>query len=165
MLDLIERKAAGDTEIVAPPEVMAEDKVVDLMAALEASVKEAQGGPRTRHPAGVRRPGRGEARAGRRSAPARARSRALTCRDQLVEIDGRQLKVTNLDKVLYPEAGFTKAEVIDYYVRVAPVMVPHIARPRRHAPALPERRRRAVVLREALRVAPTGVDRDVRGPG
>ena len=47
--------------------------------------------------------------------------------EQRVEIDGRQLKVTNLDKVLYPEAGFTKAEVIDYYVRVAPAMLPHIA--------------------------------------
>ena len=47
--------------------------------------------------------------------------------DQLVEVDGRQLKVTNLDKVLYPDAGFTKAEVIDYYVRVAPAMLPHIA--------------------------------------
>jgi bifunctional non-homologous end joining protein LigD len=47
--------------------------------------------------------------------------------DQVVEVDGRQLKVTNLDKVLYPETGFTKAEVIDYYVRVAPVMLPHIA--------------------------------------
>jgi DNA end-binding protein Ku len=51
VLDLIERKAAGDTEIVAPPEVMSEDKVVDLMAALEASVKEAKAA-RTRHPAG-----------------------------------------------------------------------------------------------------------------
>ena len=47
--------------------------------------------------------------------------------EQRVEIDGRQLKVTNLDKVLYPEAGFTKAEVIDYYVRVASAMLPHIA--------------------------------------
>jgi bifunctional non-homologous end joining protein LigD len=47
--------------------------------------------------------------------------------DQVVEVDGRQLKVSNLDKVLYPEAGFTKAEVIDYYVRIAPAMVPHIA--------------------------------------
>jgi bifunctional non-homologous end joining protein LigD len=46
--------------------------------------------------------------------------------DQVVEIDGRQLKVTNLDKVLYPGVGFTKAEVIGYYVRVAPAMVPHI---------------------------------------
>jgi DNA end-binding protein Ku len=52
VLDLIERKAAGDTEVVAPPEVMAEDKVVDLMAALEASVKEAKAA-RTRHPAGA----------------------------------------------------------------------------------------------------------------
>ncbi len=46
--------------------------------------------------------------------------------DQLVEVDGRQLKVSNLDKVLYPDARFTKAEVISYYVRVAPAMVPHI---------------------------------------
>ncbi len=44
-----------------------------------------------------------------------------------VEVDGRRLKVSNLDKVLYPEAGFTKAEVIDYYVRIAPAMLPHIA--------------------------------------
>jgi len=47
--------------------------------------------------------------------------------EQFVEVDGRQLKVSNLDKVLYPETGFTKAEVIDYYVRVAPAMLPHIA--------------------------------------
>ena len=52
VLDLIERKAAGETEILAPPEVMTEDKVVDLMAALEASVKEAKAA-RTRHPAGA----------------------------------------------------------------------------------------------------------------
>jgi DNA end-binding protein Ku len=51
VLDLIERKAAGETEIVAPPEPMSEDKVVDLMAALEASVKEAKAA-RKRHPAG-----------------------------------------------------------------------------------------------------------------
>lgn len=51
VLGLIERKAAGDTEILAPPEVMSDDKVVDLMAALEASVKEAKAA-RQRHPAG-----------------------------------------------------------------------------------------------------------------
>ena len=45
----------------------------------------------------------------------------------VVEIDGRELSVTNLDKVLYPEAGFTKAEVIDYYVRIAPAMLPHVS--------------------------------------
>ncbi|MGH9005181.1 MAG: non-homologous end-joining DNA ligase [Acidimicrobiia bacterium] len=41
---------------------------------------------------------------------------------------GRTLRLSNLDKVLYPETGTTKAEVIDYYARVAPVMVPHLAR-------------------------------------
>ena len=37
------------------------------------------------------------------------------------------LTLTNLDKVLYPAVGFTKAEVIDYYLRIAPVMLPHLA--------------------------------------
>jgi len=44
-----------------------------------------------------------------------------------VEVDGRQLILTNLGKVLYPAAGFTKAQVIDYYLRVAPVLLPHLA--------------------------------------
>jgi bifunctional non-homologous end joining protein LigD len=44
-----------------------------------------------------------------------------------VQVDGRTLTLTNLGKVLYPEAGFTKAEVLDYYQRVAPVLLPHIA--------------------------------------
>ena len=44
-----------------------------------------------------------------------------------VTVDGRALTLTNLDKVLYPEAGFTKGQVIDYYARIAPVMVPHLA--------------------------------------
>jgi bifunctional non-homologous end joining protein LigD len=47
--------------------------------------------------------------------------------DRLVEVEGRELKLTNLDKVLYPEAGFAKGEVIDYYAKVAPAMVPHLA--------------------------------------
>ncbi|MCU1452210.1 MAG: hypothetical protein JWN46_356 [Acidimicrobiales bacterium] len=42
------------------------------------------------------------------------------------EIGGRTLALSNLDKVLYPEAGFTKGEVIDYYVRVAPTLLDHI---------------------------------------
>jgi bifunctional non-homologous end joining protein LigD len=44
-----------------------------------------------------------------------------------VEIDGRRLPLSNLDKVLYPEVGFTKGEVIDYYARVAPTMLTHVA--------------------------------------
>ncbi|MBW8806705.1 MAG: non-homologous end-joining DNA ligase [Catenulisporales bacterium] len=46
---------------------------------------------------------------------------------QTVEIDGRTVKLTNLDKVLYPASGFTKGEILDYYARVAPVMLPHLA--------------------------------------
>jgi bifunctional non-homologous end joining protein LigD len=45
----------------------------------------------------------------------------------LVEVDGRKLTLTNLDKVLYPATGFAKGQVIDYYVRIAPVLVPHLA--------------------------------------
>jgi bifunctional non-homologous end joining protein LigD len=44
----------------------------------------------------------------------------------LVRVDGQELSLSNLGKVLYPEVGFTKAEVIDYYTRVAPVMLPHL---------------------------------------
>ena len=45
---------------------------------------------------------------------------------QRVSIDGRTLQVSNLEKVLFPEVGFTKAEVIQYYVQVAPVLLPHL---------------------------------------
>jgi bifunctional non-homologous end joining protein LigD len=44
-----------------------------------------------------------------------------------VQVDGRKLVLSNLDKVLYPAARFTKAQVIDYYQRIAPVLLPHIA--------------------------------------
>ncbi len=47
-------------------------------------------------------------------------------KELVVDIEGRHLKLSNLDKVLYPEAGFTKGQVIDYYVRIAPVLLPHL---------------------------------------
>jgi bifunctional non-homologous end joining protein LigD len=47
-------------------------------------------------------------------------------KETVVDIEGRHLKISNLDKVLYPEAGFTKGHVIDYYVRIAPVLLPHL---------------------------------------
>ncbi|WP_403024297.1 ATP-dependent DNA ligase [Salinibacterium sp. GXW1014] len=47
--------------------------------------------------------------------------------DQVVDIDGKRLKLTSLDKVLYPETGTTKADVLDYYSRIAEVMIPHVA--------------------------------------
>ena len=44
-----------------------------------------------------------------------------------MRVDGRQLHVSNLEKVLFPEVSFTKAQVIDYYVRIAPVLLPHLS--------------------------------------
>ncbi len=51
----------------------------------------------------------------------------------VIEVPGaggveRRLTLSNLDKVLYPATGFTKAGVIDYYARIAPVLLPHLAR-------------------------------------
>jgi bifunctional non-homologous end joining protein LigD len=43
-----------------------------------------------------------------------------------VQVDGRTLSLSNLDKVLYPKAGFTKGHVIDYYTRIAPAVLPHL---------------------------------------
>jgi bifunctional non-homologous end joining protein LigD len=58
-----------------------------------------------------------------------------------VEVEGKELRLSNLDKVLYPEMGFTKGEMVDYYAKVAPAIVPHL-------------RGRAVTLRRF----PEGVD-------
>jgi bifunctional non-homologous end joining protein LigD len=44
-----------------------------------------------------------------------------------VDVDGHHLTLSNLTKVLYPDAGFAKGEVIDYYSRIAPVLLPHLA--------------------------------------
>jgi bifunctional non-homologous end joining protein LigD len=46
--------------------------------------------------------------------------------NRTVEVDGRRLALTNLDKVLWPETGTTKAELIEYYLAVAPVLLPHL---------------------------------------
>jgi bifunctional non-homologous end joining protein LigD len=55
-------------------------------------------------------------------------ARPLPGREKAVEvtIDGRTLRLTNLDKVLWPAAGFTKGQVIDYYMRIAPVLLGHL---------------------------------------
>jgi bifunctional non-homologous end joining protein LigD len=44
----------------------------------------------------------------------------------VVQIEGRDVELSNLDKLMYPAAGFTKGEVIDYYTRIASVMLPHL---------------------------------------
>ena len=48
--------------------------------------------------------------------------------EQTVRVDGRRLRLSNLDKVLYPQTGTTKGEVIDYVSRIAPLMLPHLDR-------------------------------------
>jgi bifunctional non-homologous end joining protein LigD len=55
--------------------------------------------------------------------PARAKTRE---RERHVEIDGRELRLRNLDKVMYPHCGFTKGDVVEYYDALAPVLVPHL---------------------------------------
>jgi len=47
--------------------------------------------------------------------------------DSTIEVQDKQLKLSSLEKVLYPATGFTKQQVIDYYVRIAPAMLPHLA--------------------------------------
>jgi bifunctional non-homologous end joining protein LigD len=46
--------------------------------------------------------------------------------DSSIEVQGKHLKLSNLEKVLYPATGFTKKQVIDYYARIAPAMLPHL---------------------------------------
>lgn len=54
--------------------------------------------------------------------------RRLGGRDAAIEaeLDGRTLRLTNWDKVLFPETGFTKGDLISYYVRIAPTLLPHL---------------------------------------
>lgn len=46
--------------------------------------------------------------------------------EQVVRVAGRRLRLSNLDKVLYPDTGTTKGEVIEYYTRIAPFLIPHV---------------------------------------
>lgn len=47
--------------------------------------------------------------------------------EQLVDVEGRTLRISSLDKVLYPRTGTTKGEVLSYYARIAPVLLPHLS--------------------------------------
>ena len=58
--------------------------------------------------------------------PAAARASSGGAAAGELEIEGRKLRLSNLDKVLYPAAGFTKAQVIDYAIRIATVQIPHL---------------------------------------
>ena len=76
-----------------------------------------------------------------------------------VEVDGRRLRLTNLDKVLYPATGFTKGQVIDFYARIGPTMLPHLDDRPVTMVRLPDGDRRRAVLREALPRSPAAVAR------
>ena len=45
----------------------------------------------------------------------------------LIDVAGRLLKISNLNKLFYPAASFTKGAVLDYYIRIAPALLPHLA--------------------------------------
>jgi bifunctional non-homologous end joining protein LigD len=81
-------------------------------AAAESSAKAAPGpaGPRTR----------------RSPAPAPLAIEEKTAKTAFTSVEGHELKLSNLDKVLYPQAGFTKRALIDYYARAAEVMLAHL---------------------------------------
>ena len=75
-----------------------------------------------------------------------------------VDIDGRRLSLSNLDKVFYPETGFTKGQVIDYYTRVAPVLLGHLRGRPLTLKRYPDGVTGPLLLREAVAraTAPTG---------
>jgi bifunctional non-homologous end joining protein LigD len=60
----------------------------------------------------------------RRSARPAKTSSART--SETLEVSGRAVPVSNLDKIFYPSVGFTKGQVIDYYIRISPVLLPHL---------------------------------------
>jgi bifunctional non-homologous end joining protein LigD len=43
-----------------------------------------------------------------------------------LHVEGKAVPVSNLDKVYYPKAGFTKGEMLAYYIKIAPVLLPHL---------------------------------------
>src|SRR5689334_2107923 len=55
-----------------------------------------------------------------------ARAKSSASKSSILKVQGRDIEVSNLDKLMYPSAGFTKAQVIDYYIRVAGYLLPHL---------------------------------------
>lgn len=66
-------------------------------------------------------------RAAKRSPVRKAPSKNSSGRNaETLNVAGRQVPVSNLDKVFYPSTGFTKGQLIDYYIRISPVLLPHL---------------------------------------
>ena len=70
--------------------------------------------------------------------------------DVTTRVDGRTLTLSNLDKVLYPATGYTKAEVIAYYSQIAPVLLPHITDRALTRVRFPDAGRRSTPARSGL---------------
>ncbi|HYZ73709.1 MAG TPA: ATP-dependent DNA ligase, partial [Chthoniobacterales bacterium] len=47
-------------------------------------------------------------------------------KERFVEVNGRKVKVSNPEKVLYPATGFTKTDLVEYYMAISPVLLPHL---------------------------------------
>src|SRR5215472_14322437 len=63
---------------------------------------------------------------GRASARSRSSKTSPQRNAETLEVGGRQVSVSNLDKIFYPSTGFTKGQVIEYYIRISPVLLPHL---------------------------------------
>ena len=181
-MGLIEAKAEGN-EIAMPEDQERPAPVLDLMAALEASLARAQqdhpssqngahgasrktghtgghvSGPRREQPGVGAGDGRAGAGAGPRAGP-RAGLSAGGRRAPPRWRSGRKLNLSNLDKVLWPATGTTKGDMVSYYAqhraraRAAP------GRPGGDAEALPRWGGKGFVLREELPVAQAALGRD-----
>jgi len=75
-----------------------------------------------------------------------------------LQIGNVTLEATNLEKVLYAEVGFTKRQVIDYYIRVAPVFLPHLKTRPNTLKRYPDGVDGFFFYEKAMSVAPSGVD-------
>ena len=176
LLELLEQKASGKEIVSTPSEEPEPTKAPDLMAALEESLAavrgESDGQPATKSNGASKAPKKAAAKkpAAKKKAAASGsrRRRPRLARSSEVTVGRRKLKLTNLDKVLYPKAGFTKAAG-DRLLRAGRRRDdPAPARSPDHAEALPRRGRGLPLLREALPQAPPRVGEDgdrARRPG
>ena len=102
---------------------------------------------------------------GSRPAPAGPQTDRLIPRDQdTVEVRAgrRAVTLTHLRKMFWPELGLTKGDLLQYYVDVAPVLLPHLADRAMVMKRYPDGAAGAVLLHEARAVTPAGLDRDLR---
>jgi bifunctional non-homologous end joining protein LigD len=135
LLAPLERPASPFTAGEKPPRdaVFCEPRLV-----AEVEFTEWTRGASLRHPTykGLREDKRAEEVVREDTAEARSETRdgghqrlslpAAGAKSALVTLEGRELKLSNLDKVLYPEAGFAKRDLIEYYAAIAPVLLPHL---------------------------------------